>query len=202
MQLIFIRHGKSLDDTNGLSQRDDSPLSELGAAQAKQRARDFANLTISACYVSTYQRAHETAHILFPSADIITCDDIYEIKRPKILTGGKHADAVRFWEVDHKKDKYNPDWSYDGSESFNDVTNRARQFIADMTARHGDSKHPVVIVSHGGFMRHCIGVVCKGDSYQPADFFELLLPMKVGNLDAVELTIEKGKKPTWYIIGA
>lgn len=35
MKILFIRHGKSIDDVNGVSQRDDSPLSESGILQAK-----------------------------------------------------------------------------------------------------------------------------------------------------------------------
>lgn len=200
MQLIFIRHGKSIDDTNGVSQRNESPLSEAGLVAAKVRANDFQNISPAVCYVSNYTRAQQTAEALFPNITATTRNDIFEIKRPELLDGGNHADAVHFWEVTHKEDKYLPDWSLDNSESFNDVTARARTFLAEMTEKHRDDSHPIIAVSHGGFIRHCIGIACKGDNYQPADFFELLLPMQIDNLDAIELTIRQNKRPAWRIL--
>lgn len=193
MKILFIRHGKSIDDVNGVSQRDDSPLSERGILQAKKRALDFSSTAIGGCYTSHYQRAQDTAHILFPATPIITRPDIYEVKRPTVLDGGNHEDAVHFWEVDHQLDKYMPDWSYGDSESFTEVTKRAHDFIVEMNEKHGTDETPIVVVSHGGFIRHCIGVATMGSAYRPADFFDLLFPMKIDNLDAISLSYSEGK---------
>ncbi|MBH1980192.1 histidine phosphatase family protein [Candidatus Saccharibacteria bacterium] len=200
MKILFIRHGKSIDDVNGVSQRDDSPLSESGILQAKKRAFDFNSTIVDACYASHYQRAQDTAHILFPSTPIITRSDIYEIKRPTRLDGGDHKDAVHFWEVEHRLDKYAPDWSYDGSESFTEVTARARDFIDEMEEKHRTDETSIAVISHGGFIRHCIGVATMGNAYRPADFFDLLFPMRIDNLDAISLSYEEDKKPSWKIL--
>ena len=197
MKIIFIRHGKSVDDTHGISQRNDSPLSDIGVTQAKSRVKDFSHIDFSTCYTSSYRRAQDTARILFPTLPLITQPDIYEVRRPLKLDGGSHADAVRFWEITHKADKYQPDWSYDGSESFTQVSTRARKFISELINIHSSEDDPVAVVSHGGFIRHCIGVACKGKAYDPTDFFDLLLPMKIDNLDAVSLSLGKNEPPSW-----
>ena len=197
MKILFIRHGKSIDDANGISQRNNSPLSHDGRLRAEKRTEDFVDISPSACYTSHYRRAKETTEILFPSHTPLIRQDIFEIRRPALLDGGAHTDAVTFWEVTHKADKYLPEWSHDGSESFLDVTARARAFLKDVIAVHVDDTQPIVVVTHGGFIRHCIGVACMDESYRPEDFYDLLLPMKIDNLDAIELTLEHNQKPSW-----
>lgn len=166
MKVYLIRHAQSVDDQTKVSQRDDSPLSELGREQAEKRAQTLAIPRLDGVYASPYARTQETAAILFPAQKITTLDFIYEIKRPRNLDGGLHTDAVHFWEVDHKKDKYQPDWKYDGSESFNDVVDRSKKLMNFLYTTHQDD-HTIAIVSHGGFMRHTIGYAGLGDNYTP-----------------------------------
>lgn len=200
MQLIFIRHAESIDAVDGVSQRNNSQLSKKGVSQAKKRASDFTTINPTVCYTSHYTRARETARLLFPSTDFITRQDIFEIIRPTQLDGGNHAEAIHFWEVTHVNDKYSPQWSLDGSETFAEVAQRAHTFLEEIKTIHSRDTNPIVIVSHGGFIRHCIGVACKGSDYKPSDFFDLLLPMTINNLDAISLTIAGAAKPSWYML--
>lgn len=196
MKVLFIRHAKSIDDTSGVSQRDDTPLSEHGTHQARNKRTAVETIETQARYSSDYLRAAETAHLLFPTQRVTIRQDIHEIIRPAHLNGGSHAAAIHFWEVDHKIDKYNPDWTEDGYESFTMVTHRARTFLDEIRKSHR-STDTIAVVTHGGFIRHCIGVACMGASYRPEDFFDLLLPMQIDNLDIIELTLEDDKKPSW-----
>lgn len=199
MKIIFVRHGKSIDDIDEVSQRDDSPLSPAAVKAVQKRASDFSAIHVKKCYVSNYRRARDTAAIMFPGVPMEVRNDIFEVKRPAFLTGGKHADAVHFWEVLHRDEKYIPDWSFDGSESFNDVVQRARGFLDYLKQNHESSEDPIIVVSHGGFMRHLIGVACLGDKYTPTVFFELLLPMDMDNLAAVSLDIRSDNKVKWSL---
>lgn len=198
MKVFLIRHAQSIDDQAKVSQRDDSPLSQLGEEQAEKRANSLAISRLDGVYASPYARTQETAAILFPGMDITTLDFIYEIKRPRSLDGGLHADAVHFWEVDHKQDKYRPDWTYDDSESFNDVLNRSKKLMNFLYSTHRDD-HTVAVVSHGGFIRHTIGYAGLGDNYTPEVFFDLFFLMQIKNTDVIEADFQNGKLTGWKI---
>ena len=67
ISLTLLRHGRSFADDEGVHEgRYDSPLTEIGRAQARQRAEDFAwrGLTFDAIITSTLQRAQTTAQII------------------------------------------------------------------------------------------------------------------------------------------
>lgn len=196
MKVFLIRHAQSVDDQAKVSQRDDSALSDLGKVQAQKRAKTFSTLNFDGVYASPYARTQETAQILFPTHDITTLDFVYEIKRPRSLDGGLHADAVHFWEVDHKKDKYQPDWKYDGSESFNEVIGRSKKLIQFLYENHQD-KDTVAIVSHGGFIRHTLGYAGLKDTYTPEIFFDLFFLLQIKNTDVIEADLLNGKLVGW-----
>lgn len=198
MKVFLVRHAQSIDDQAKVSQRDDSPLSKLGQEQAQKRARSLHISQLDGVYTSPYARTQETAQILFPTHEITTLDFIYEIKRPRSLDGGLHANAVHFWEVDHKKEKYQPDWRYDGSESFNDVIDRAKKLVNFLYAGHQDD-HIVAIVSHGGFIRHVLGYAGLKDAYEPKVFFDLFFLLQIRNTDVIEADFLKGKLVGWKI---
>lgn len=196
MKILLIRHAKSIDDTSGVSQRNDTPLSAHGTYQTRNKQATVETLDIQARYSSDYRRATETAQLLFPAQSVGIRQDIHEVIRPAHLNGGSHAAAVHFWEVEHKIDKYDPDWTEDGYESFTTVAHRARTFLDDIRKSHQPTD-TIAVVTHGGFIRHCIGVACMGAAYRPEDFFDLLLPLQIDNLDIIELTLENDKKPSW-----
>lgn len=65
--LTLLRHGRSLADDEKVHEgRYDSPLTEVGRRQARQRTEDFAwrGLTFDAIITSTLQRAQTTAQII------------------------------------------------------------------------------------------------------------------------------------------
>lgn len=198
MKIFLIRHAQSIDDQAKVSQRDDSPLSKLGKEQAQKRGRSLNIPQLDGVYASPYARTQETAAILFPTQKVTTLDFIYEIKRPRSLDGGLHANAVHFWEVDHKKDKYQPDWKYDGSESFSDVINRSKKLIDFLYATHQDN-HTIAIVSHGGFIRHTIGYAGLGTTYKPEVFFDLFFLLQIKNTDVIEADFLNGSLVGWKI---
>ncbi len=198
MKLLLIRHAQSVDDKAKLSQRDDSPLSSRGREQAEKRARLIDALPISAVLTSPYRRTQETAAILFPSIAIGTLDFIYEVKRPRNLDGGLHKNAVHFWEVEHKTDKYKPGWTFDGSESFNDAINRAQKLLQFLYGTYGETE-TIAIVSHGGFMRHFVGYVGLKQAYRPEAFFDLLFLLEIKNIDAIEVDLFDKELVGWKL---
>jgi probable phosphoglycerate mutase len=198
MKLFLIRHAQSIDDEAKLSQRDESGLSAQGIRQAKKRQELIKDVAVTAVYASPYARTQETASLIFPFLPVNTLDFIYEIKRPQHLDGGLHENAVHFWEVEHKVDKYRPDWTFDGSESFNDVLNRAVKLFDLLYDSHTENE-TIAIVSHGGFMRHVIGYAGMKNAYTPEVFFDLFFLMQIKNADMLEIDLSDKKLLKWTI---
>jgi broad specificity phosphatase PhoE len=196
VKLLLIRHAQSIDDQAKISQRDNSALSPLGKQQAKKRHELIGSIPVNAVYTSPYARTQETASTLFPAETIHTLGFIYEIKRPHYLDGGLHKDAVHFWEVDHKTDKYMPNWKFDGSESLNDVMYRATQLLEFLYSSHSDDE-TIAIISHGGFMRHFVGHIGMKDAYTPEVFFDLFFLLQIKNGDMIEIELSKRNLVGW-----
>jgi broad specificity phosphatase PhoE len=78
--LYFVRHAQALHDPD----TPDSPLSELGFAQAGKTAARLAREPFDCCYVSSLRRARQTADKILAVHDgvrrVIT-DDIQEVSR-------------------------------------------------------------------------------------------------------------------------
>lgn len=196
MKLLLIRHAQSVDDEARLSQRDESGLSARGIQQAKKRHELIKDMPVTAVYASPYARTQETAALIFPSMPVGTLDFIYEIKRPQHLDGGPHEEAVHFWEVEHKADKYLPDWTFNGSESFKEVLDRVVKLLEFLYASHNENE-TIAIVSHGGFIRHVIGYTGMKDMYTPEVFFDLFFLMQLKNADMLEIDLNDKQLVKW-----
>ena len=77
MEVELIRHGLTAGNIAGrYIGRTDEPLSTEGIAAIRKKG-EFPD--ISRVYISSMQRARETAALLFPCADLIICDDLREM---------------------------------------------------------------------------------------------------------------------------
>ncbi|MBQ9041754.1 MAG: histidine phosphatase family protein [Eggerthellaceae bacterium] len=149
MELTLIRHGQ----TPGNGEKRyvgivDQPLSEAGCEQARAAG---VREDVSRVYVSTLQRTHETASIMFPNAEQIVVEGIQEMDFG--VFAGRTPDEMtddpqyRAW-VDSMCLEPCP-----GGESQAELTDRvcaAMESLLRDAADRGEER--LVVVAHGGTM--------------------------------------------------
>lgn len=152
MKVYLIRHALSQDAEKGISQRDDTLIVEDGIKE-----NYYKDIKFNKVYCSPLLRARQTAEKLFDDVEIV--DYIYEYKRPTKLDGVPRKEARKFWDKHWKKVTTDPNWSYDGSESFNTIVERADKFYKFLK---GLKFERVAVVGHSIFFRHLLSIHAFG----------------------------------------
>ena len=163
-ELAVVRHGETEFNRRGLYQgHADSPLTEVGQAQARRLAPRIRSLQCSpTIYCSDLGRARRTAELLFdPDVHrIVEQPDLRErsygifegLSRPEIAQ--RHPVA---WAASMSGD---PSYAPPEGESPNQLLERIVAAFEAIAARHSGGR--VVVVTHGGvltaFARHVLGV--------------------------------------------
>ena len=144
---FFVRHGETVFNTQWRMQGFcDAPLTEEGIRQAEKRREDFRSLHFDSAYVSTAERARDTAAILLEPHRITP---VYDKRLREINFGtlegsriNEHGEELlgRFMET-----------RFDdlGGESRKDVYRRLRILLAEIIDGAEDND-TVLLVSHGG----------------------------------------------------
>ena len=160
--LYLIRHARSTWNAEGRMQgQADSPLDEVGRAQAQALAGHLKDEVFHAVYSSPLARARETAEFLIAARSVppplIFDDRLMEryLGEWTGLTGDEARD--RFPEENGR------DWGIDGppdGESQVKLMGRAAEVMGNIVAAHPDQA--VAIVSHGGtlnaYLAHLLGI--------------------------------------------
>ena len=130
MKIYFVRHGESLDSANGLFQRSDSGLSEIGIQQAHIIADELKNVKFKIIYTSTLTRAMETADIINKKlmTKVEVLQDLAEEKRPTILEGKLKSLDENQKVIKEIETNYNDlGWRHSDEDTFEIVKDRARR---------------------------------------------------------------------------
>jgi len=153
MNIYIIRHGETDYNVERRFQGmwGESKLTERGKSQAEAAKQLIENIPFDHIYSSAAIRTRETSAILFPERnDILFSDDLREIDVGSLTNSLVSERRVIEPEKFEVADKTN---GYDifGGESCEAVTNRAKDAVARIVARGGES---IAIISHGAFIRH------------------------------------------------
>ena len=145
-EMILIRHAQSTANATGIWQGQlDFPLSEQGRLQAAAAGRALAGTRISAIYSSPLSRAFETAEIVAREAsfqgEIVAIPDLME-RHGGVLEG--HT-----WVALPEEER----WTFASAETDEEILARFERALAAIRSRHRTTDDPLVIISHGGFMR-------------------------------------------------
>ncbi|MDQ5981931.1 MAG: phosphoserine phosphatase [Patescibacteria group bacterium] len=130
MKIYFVRHGESLDSANGLFQRSDSGLSEIGIQQAHIIADELKNVKFKIIYTSTLTRAMETADIINKKlmTKVEVLQDLAEEKRPTIIEGKLKSLDENQKVIKEIETNYNDlGWRHSDEDTFEIVKDRARR---------------------------------------------------------------------------
>ena len=162
-QLIIVRHGQTQWNLKLIRQGHlDSPLTEMGLAQAKALGDRLARETFSALYSSDLGRAVQTAQMIAAATghEIVTDPRLRE----------RHLGIFQGLNGDELKEKYpeeyrlhrtmGPSYVIPGGESMRQQVERNVAYFNEIAEKHlGET---IVVVTHGGvlsgFFRHALSI--------------------------------------------
>ena len=156
--LLLIRHGETTwNAENRVQGQSDSPLSEVGIAQARALADRLKDEPIAAAYSSDLSRAFETAKIIAEphGLGVIASHTLREADYGEWT--GRTMDEVRAdWSeayADYVSDPANA--RIPGGESVLELVRRSHTCAVEIAQRHPGEN--ILIVGHGGSVR---GIIC------------------------------------------
>ena len=150
--ITWIRHGQSTWNALGKWQgHTDTPLSELGKAQARALAERLKDSAFDAVYSSDLERARETCRLALPTADMQIDERLREINFG-IFEGctwtslsEEQAGAVERWWVEPYAEKL------EAGESMTCLNDRVNEFLSELPESCN-----IAIFAHGGVIRNAI----------------------------------------------
>jgi probable phosphoglycerate mutase len=174
--IYFVRHGETEANAKGLlaGSRVDSPLTDLGRQQARERATELAHMHVDTMVTSPLLRASETARII---ADGIGYEG--PVEQNELLVERDFGSATNtprdsaFAALDSG--------AVSDAETVAEFGDRARRALQWLATLDGDF---IIVVGHGAFGR-MLGTVASG--HDPKDFMSF---QNLANAGMYEFTIE------------
>ena len=168
----MVRHGESVSNADpemaSLPLEQGDRLTERGREQARAAAEALAALQPTALLSSTMGRAIETAEILADriALPIVEVPYITELRESRDYDSmSSEEQKLRRWSVWMKEHGEDPDFSWHGGESFEQVRGRVRRLKDELESEH-DGGRPLV-VTHGIFLRFFAFDSLLGDAFGP-----------------------------------
>ena len=192
--VTFLRHGRSQADDEGVHEgRYDSPLTEVGRAQAKNRAQDFRgrgfefDLIIS----SPMRRARSTAEIIGQELNVpIEFDEDWMERDNGPLAGMKREVAAETYPRPAFRNPYEPICGT--GESAWELYRRASRAVEDVI-RRGTGRY--LIVAHGGILNAAMSAIMGS----PPRSDNLDMVFRFGDLGYARMVYEP-EQHTWHLL--
>jgi broad specificity phosphatase PhoE len=153
----FVRHGESASNAApgamALPGDQGDRLTERGFEQAREVAERLGALPATRVLTSPLRRARETAEVIAERLDlpITEVGDLRELRESEGFGElSLEEQRLRRWSVWMAEHGEDPDHSYRGGESFNEITERVRRLQDRLVA---DAVESTIAVSHGIFLR-------------------------------------------------
>jgi broad specificity phosphatase PhoE len=170
MLVYFVRHGESGSNAAhgamALPGNQGDRLTDRGFEQARAVAERLGEAGATRILTSRLRRARETAEVIAERLElpVTELEELRELRESEAF-GELSLDDQRLrrwsvWMAEHGDD---PDHSYRGGESFNEIMARVRLVQERLVADDTDS---TIAVSHGIFMRFFLMRVVLGDDFR------------------------------------
>ena len=177
MVVYFVRHGESASNAapGGMAlpmERGDR-LTERGFEQARAVAERLGAAGATRILASPLRRARETAEVIAERLDleITEVEELRELRESdgfgELSLEDQRMRRWSEWMAEHGDD---PDHSYRGGESFNEITNRVRVLQQRLVA---DAVESTIAVSHGIFMRFFLMEVLLDGAFRASQVQDL-----------------------------
>jgi 2,3-bisphosphoglycerate-dependent phosphoglycerate mutase len=148
--LIVVRHGETAWNREKRMQgTTNTPLSEVGRAQAQALGRRLARHRFAALYSSDLSRARDTALAIAEHTNHeIVADPRLQERRFGIFEGLTTVEIQSRHPAEHARFvSRDPDYEVPGGESARGFTQRCLGCLAEIADRHADQE--VVVITHG-----------------------------------------------------
>ena len=147
LNVYIVRHGQTDWNKEGRIQgATDNPLNATGRDQAAAMGRTLAEVKVDAVYVSSHQRARQTAEVFEGRAPITAMDELRERNYGK-FEGSNEKDSANV--ADWNKRRFVWTDNMESGESLESQAKRAEAALTKIRSRHKEGG-TVVIVAHGG----------------------------------------------------
>ena len=159
LTVYVVRHGQTDWNKDGRIQGGtDNPLNNTGRDQATAMGRLLADVKVDMVYVSSHQRARQTAAVFEGRTPIVAMDELRERFFGK-FEGANDKDPATV--ADWNKRRFTWADDMEGGETLESQSRRAEAALKTIREKHKDGG-TVVIVGHGGInpllVSHLIGV--------------------------------------------
>lgn len=157
MDLILLRHGETIHNTQGKYSSDDCPLSDRGVYQIERAADKLQKMIIDRSWVSPLIRTRETFEIInkYHTYPYEIKDNIQEINAGD-LRGLSFDEGLNLYPDQVKaylKDPYKNPLPH--GESVEEAYARAQKVLKEAKSYSGN----ILLVSHGGFIALMLAAV-------------------------------------------
>ena len=167
-RLVLIRHGQTSHNVAGrVAGWTDSPLSEVGLAQAERMsAHVVARYELDGLYASPLRRARHTAQAIGRRAGLVPVllDDLKELNFGDLENLTEAEIASRYpdvWAASRVLEDHTFAWP--GGECRGSFYGRVRQAFDEIIAGH--PSQTVAVVSHGGVLGSFVADVVEGQPH-------------------------------------
>ena len=159
LTVYVVRHGQTDWNKDGRIQGGtDNPLNANGRDQAAAMARLMADVKVDAVYVSSHQRARQTAAVFEGRTPVVAMDELRERFFGKFEGANDKDPAI---VADWNKRRFSWADDMEGGETLESQSRRAEVALKTIRDKHKDGG-TVVVVGHGGInpllVSHLIGV--------------------------------------------
>jgi broad specificity phosphatase PhoE len=168
----FVRHGESASNAApgamALPGSEGDRLTERGFEQAREVAERLGVAGATRVLTSPLRRARETAEVIAArlGLPITEVEELRELRESEGFGELSLEDQrLRRWSVWMAEHGDDPDHSYRGGESFNEITSRVRLLQDRLVA---DAVESTIAVSHGIFLRFFLIEVVLGTEFRAA----------------------------------
>jgi broad specificity phosphatase PhoE len=169
MLVYFVRHGESASNAApgamALPGNQGDRLTDLGFEQARAVAERLGDAGATRILTSSLRRARETAAVIAERLDlpVTEVEELRELRESDEFGELSLEDQrLRRWSVWMSEHGDEPDHSYRGGESFNEIMARVRAVQERLIA---DSAESTIAVSHGIFLRFFLMRVVFGEDF-------------------------------------
>jgi 2,3-bisphosphoglycerate-dependent phosphoglycerate mutase len=159
LTVYVVRHGQTDWNKDGRIQGGtDNPLNATGREQAAAMGRLMAEVKVDTVYVSSHQRARQTAEVFQGKSPIVAMDELRERFFGKFEGANDKDPAI---VADWNKRRFTWTDDMEGGETLESQSRRAETALKTIRDKHPNGG-TVVIVGHGGInpllVSHLIGV--------------------------------------------
>jgi probable phosphoglycerate mutase len=196
-RIYFVRHGETTGNRDFISQTYETPLTDAGHLQAVKVAERVSKLDFETIISSDMQRALETAKYISEAKkiEVDACSLFHEKFTPlnvrnKSIESEEYKEYASGWEENF----FDPNWALPGSESFNDLMERADEAVRYLL----DSRFKdILVVTHGTFLKHLCARMIFGGELTPKVFRPIY---KSFHPDNTGITFMKWNGERWRLI--